>query len=74
MRELPAALFLVLLLVAGLGGIAIGAITVAHAYEQMTPADPVKEYAMNRLCKISVGECERLAHVIIASQRPAGSR
>lgn len=31
----------------------------------VSAADPVKEYAMNRLCKISTGECLRLAHVTI---------
>ena len=40
-----------------------------HAPSTVTPADPVKEYAMNRLCSRSIGECEHLIHVIMQTQK-----
>lgn len=46
----------------------VAAVRVAQA-PSITPPDPVKEYAMNRLCQIGPAECVRLAHAAINAEK-----
>lgn len=69
MKSLVVGLFLQALLMASIAA-ASGYYVEHHVpSECISAADPVKEYAMNRLCQIGTAECIRLAHAAIKAEQ-----
>lgn len=60
---------LAIVTLAALVSLAVDGLMCITASADLTPADAVKEYAMNRLCKIGRAECERLDQFIIKEAR-----
>lgn len=63
-------LFVCIACAVAVGALVYEAVTLS-AQPRMSAADPVKEYAMNRLCQISYLECRRLDTVAAKVQSRA---